>query len=956
MRTVRPLLFLSALVCVAAGMLFAGSTGKISGRVTDAKSKEPLPGANVMVEGTTLGATTDVDGNFVILNVPPGRYALVASFVGYQRVRMENIRISVDFTTTADIALEPGDIRMAEVVVRSERSPLIRKDLTNPVTAISSETFNELPVTEISELIGLQAGITVNDDGTIHIRGGYDNEVAYTLNGINVNNPYGNRRSVGLATNAVQEVSVSGGTFSAEYGKALSGVVNYVTKEGGRNWGGSFKYFGGDNISSHTDLFTNIDNVKPNNTFRFEGSLGGPLIGDDLTIFGSGVYNFSGGYRYARRTYRPEDAYLSREGFPTGDPRRGSSTGPYYFGPLTHDTSNTVGGPSGDGELVALDWSRSYNIQGNLSFRVSQDIHIKYEIVKDYSRQPSGTSFPSVQSSQAYWFKPDGHAMETDNGQFQSIEVTHVLSDRMFYTLKGSYITDEVTSWAYDDPNDPRYLPTYYGVAIPNTVYLTGGVDLGRFQRKTITQGLKFDIIAQLFGIHEMKAGAEYRQHDLTVESYTLQFKDPTPGNENLTPSFSNVITKGANFLPYIPTPAGGYVNYDRTPKEFGAYIQDKIELFKSIILNVGVRYDYFDAAANYNPDISQQLVVQDSIFLLKNLQAASPKHMVSPRLSVSYPITDRGTIRLSYGHFYQVGSLSSLYSNPNYRAPLGASNPSFGNPNVNPQKGIQYEIGLQQGFTDDLKIEVTGYYKDIRDYIYQQTIITPRGDRQYSLLTNLSYANTRGLSISLLKRRSPDGMLSATLDYTYQIADGNRTQPTEELFFSEQKGQLSETYLVPLDFDRSHTLTSTVTLTDPDNWIVSTILYLRTGTPYTASFPSSVVPILFQQNSDRQPVQWNVDLKAEKFFNLGSLRLSVFALVDNLFDRENELFVYGNSGKALYNIEQTTNPTRFTDLRSRINRGDPGMIPVSSVDNYYANPGNISAPRLVRAGISVLF
>ncbi|MGB2868950.1 MAG: TonB-dependent receptor, partial [Bacteroidota bacterium] len=363
-----------------------------------------------------------------------------------------------------------------------------------------------------------------------------------------------------------------------------------------------------------------------------------------------------------------------------------------------------------------------------------------------------------------------------------------------------------------------------------------------------------------------------------------------------------------------------------------------------------------FDAAADYNSDISSELVVQDSIFLTKNLHPATPKHMVAPRLSVSYPITDRGTIRLSYGHFYQVGSLSSLYSNPNYRAPLGTTNPSFGNPNVNPQKGIQYEIGLQQGFTDDLKIEVTGYYKDIRDYIYSQTIITPRGDRQYSLLTNLSYANTRGLSVSLLKRRAPDGILSATLDYTYQIAEGNRTQPSEELFFSEQKGQLSETFLVPLDFDRSHTLTSTVTLSEPEDWNVSMIAYLRTGTPYTASFPSSVVPIIFQQNTDRQPVQWNVDLKAEKFFNLGFLRFSLFVLVDNLFDRENELSVYGNSGKALYNIEQTTNPTRFLDLHNRITRGDPGMIPVNAVDSYYANPGNISSPRLVRAGLSVLF
>ncbi|MGH2569386.1 MAG: TonB-dependent receptor plug domain-containing protein, partial [Bacteroidota bacterium] len=325
------------------------------------------------------------------------------------------------------------------------------------------------------------------------------------------------------------------------------------------------------------------------------------------------------------------------------------------------------------------------------------------------------------------------------------------------------------------------------------------------------------------------------------------------------------------------------------------------------------------------------------------------------PRVSVSYPITDAGTIRFSYGHFYQIGSLSSLYSNPNFRAPLGTT-PSFGNPNVNPQRSVQYELGLQQGLTSNLKIEVTAYYKDVRDYIFFQTIITPRGDRQYSVLTNLSYANTRGVSISLLKRRSPSDPLSLSLDYTFQTAEGNRTQPTEEIFFNEQKGQLSETYLVPMSFDRSHTITTTATLSQPGDWVASIIGFVRTGTPYTPSFPSNIVPITFIQNSDRQSLQWNVDLKVEKFFRIAGFDYSIFLQVDNLFDTQNELFVYANSGRALYNIEETNNPFQFQDLTRRITRGDPGMIPLDAVENYYSNPGNLNSPRLVRLGMSMTF
>jgi outer membrane receptor for ferrienterochelin and colicin len=299
------------------------------------------------------------------------------------------------------------------------------------------------------------------------------------------------------------------------------------------------------------------------------------------------------------------------------------------------------------------------------------------------------------------------------------------------------------------------------------------------------------------------------------------------------------------------------------------------------------------------------------------------------------------------------MGSLSSLYSNPYYRAPLGTT-PSFGNPNVEPQKSIQYEIGLQQGLTEDLKVEITGYYKDVSNYIYSQLIQTERGDKPYYLLTNLSYANTRGVSISLLKRRSPTDLLSMTLDYTFQVAEGNRTEPEEEIFYNEQVGRLTETYLVPFDFDRSHTLTTAIALTQPDDWNISMIAYMRTGTPYTPEFPANVVPITFVQNSDQQPMQWNVNLKAEKFFRFDPVLFSVYVQVDNLFDTANELYVYASSGRALYDIQQTTNPNRFINLEQRIARGDPGLIPQSVLTNYYADPRNLSAPRLFRIGASI--
>lgn len=931
----------------------AGSTGKISGRVSDARTKEAIPGVNVRVVGTSLGATTNVEGNYVILNVSPGHVSVLASFIGYKKYEVKDVRVSVDFTTTLNIALEQGDIELDAVVVQAERSPLIRKDLTNPVASVSAEAIAELPVTSLDQVVGLQAGTTVDNDGSIHIRGGYGNEIGYTLNGMNINNPYANTRSVGLATNAVQEVSISSGTFNAEYGSALSGLVNYVTKDGGSNWTLSMKYYTGDHLSNRTNPFFNIDKRNIANVNRTEATVGGPIIDDVLSFYGSGVYNWNGGYLYGIQTYRPQDSHLSREGFPSGDPRRGASTNPLFFGPLRNAPADSVGLPSGDGNVVPLNWSRSYNLQGNLSLRVASNIKLKYEIVYDNDLRPRDGGNSAMFDSR---YKPDGRNLNKEKGVFQSIEWTHSPETNFFYTIKGSYLTNDFTSRAFDDPADPRYLPGFYLQRLPGTSFLTGGVDLYRQNRQTKTFAAKVDAVAQLWDIHEFKLGFEFRKHDLKNTEYTLTFIDPN--DPTAAVNFTNAIS-GHNYVSIvslIPAGEANFISFAFKPLQLAGYLQDKIELFQSIILNLGLRYEYFNPAAKYNPSISQEFAIPDPDNNYgKNAIKAEKKHMLSPRISVSYPITDQGTIRFSYGHFYQIGSLRDVYENPFYFATQN-SVPTFGNSNVNPQRSVQYELGLQQALTENLKIEITGYSKDVRDYIYSQRILAGRGDLSYNVLTNLSYANTRGVSVSLLKRRSPDDLLSATIDYTFQIAEGNRTQPTEDVFYSVQRGQLSESYLVPFSFDRSHTITSTVTLSEPNDWNVSAIGYVRTGTPYTPSFPSNIVPITFVQSSDRQTVQWNVDLKAEKFFDLGGFVFSLFVQVDNLFDTQNETSVYANSGRALYNIEQTINPARFIDIRNRISRGDPGLVPVSAIDNYFANPANLSQPRLVRLGTSINF
>ncbi len=981
----RNFLFHSAIaLLVTTSLLLAGTTGKIAGKVTDSKTGEGIPSAVVTIVGTTLGAAADFDGNYVIVNVPPGTYSVSVSYVGYQPVRVNNVGVNVDFTTTLNMQLKESAVELNEFIVEGERNPLIRQDQTNPVVAVTAENIQSLPVTSIGEIIGLQSGVSVADDGNIHVRGGRSNEISFTLNGISVNNPYDNLSSIGVATNAVQEVTVSTGTFSAEYGNALSGVVNYVTKEGGSRHTGSVRVLTGDYFSRDKEIFPHIEHFQPLNTSRVEGTFGGPTFLDDLTFYTSGVYDRNHGYLYGNRIYNPTDFYVTRDeftkrialrdsagnvmqdpnnvGFPlyVNDPRLGSNSSPYYFNPLARPltyqplgsvqrpTFDNVGRPTGDSALIPLNTSESFNIQGNIAYRLSSTMRIKYEMVYDQAESQSSSYY-------GYRFNPDGRPTSYSNGMVQALDWTHTIDNSMFYTVKLSMSNTEDKTYAYENINDPRYLPSFYQTSLPIVGFLTGGVSLGRTFRTSESMGGKFDIQAQMFGSHEIKMGVEARLHNINVESYTLEFYDVN-NSLRVVDDFQDVYSDSVKYAARIPDVNSGYVNYKKSPKQLSMYAQDKIELEKSLILNVGLRYEYFDPASQYNPVLSDALSARDTTFLTRDLVNASVKHTVSPRISIAYPITDQGVIRFSYGHFYQLGNLSSLYTNTNFR--VAGSQPVFGNADVKPQRSVQYEIGLQQGLTPDLRLEVVGFYKDVRDYIFRQIVVTAKGDISYEVLTNLDYANSRGLTFSLYQRRMPGSIFSSSIDYTFSVAEGNRTEPRADFFFSEKSGKSAETFLVPQSFDRTHILNTTLNFSEPDNYSTSIITRMQSGAPYTASIPASLANQLsnFVQNSSTKPFQWSVDLKLEKFISMGGLRYSFFIQVDNVFDTRNETDVYSNSGKALYNANEVANPREFQEIRNRINRGDQGLIPISAVEEYYVNPANVSRPRLARFGFSVLF
>jgi len=215
-------------------VLFGQTTGKIVGTVTDQETGDALPGANVVIEGTSLGAAANVSGEFIILNVPVAAYSIKASFIGYKSVTIQNVRVSIGLTTEANMALPSEAVEVSDVVIVAER-PLVNKNATNEVHIISAEQIQNLPLRGYANVAGLQGGV-VQIGGTIHVRGGRPEEVQFYVDGVSQNDPFTNNRVGDLISNSIEEVQVQTGGFNAEYGFANSGIIQVITKSGRGNY------------------------------------------------------------------------------------------------------------------------------------------------------------------------------------------------------------------------------------------------------------------------------------------------------------------------------------------------------------------------------------------------------------------------------------------------------------------------------------------------------------------------------------------------------------------------------------------------------------------------------------------------------------------------------------------------------------------------------------------------
>lgn len=912
----KPLHFITLILLIffiiLQSSIYAGGTGKIAGKVTDAETGEDLIGINVFIEGTSFGAATNIDGTYVINNIEPGVYSVVFSGVGYQKKIITNVRVSSDFTSSIDVKLSTEAIGLETVIVEATR-PMVRKDLTSSQTSIDDSQIKSLPVESISQLLSMQAGITKGASGELHIRGGRSTEISYNVNGVSAINPFDFGRTVQISTNAVQELSVVSGTFNAEYGNALSGVVNTITKEGGSNYSGTISYYTGDYISSSTDVFFNIDDIDPVNNQVVEGTFGGPIpfLEENFSFFISGRYNNDKGYLYGIRQHTVFDS-LSR------DPNLANVL---YLA------------QTGDNSIVSMNPSEDKNLTAKFTYKPIPTIKINYDVVYSNSEYQLYNN-----DSHDYKYNPDANYNRMEWGLINSLEYRHAVSNSTFFSLKGSYNIYDFKRYLYPlldasgnevsfNPGmslaglhaDPRYQPEDKNNSYSSYTFVSGGTQPEHYYQRSYTSAVKFDITSQITNQHEVKFG-------LNGKWDTMDFV------------FFDVLRNRSNYLtPTIPNPVdqkGSIDIYSRSPQQFSGYLQDKME-FTSMILNAGVRFDYFDANALYAPDPFKPT---------SDLADAKGKFTFSPRLGISFPITDEGIIHFSYGHFYQLPPFRYLYTNPEFED-IDAE-PVYGNANLNPEKTVTYEIGLQQQLNETIAFNVTGFYKDVRDLLAIQEIRIS-SNQLYQKYVNKDYGNIKGITFSLSKRKMPDELLGASLDYTFQVAEGNNTS-ADAFFIDLQSGRQSEKIPVPLEWDQSHTLNGVVTFGGDKDWTVTIVGSLGTGLPYSPQLIEQ--QIYLRTNSERKPFQTNVDLLIDKSFLIETTTLTLFLKVFNLFDTKNERFVYDDTGRATYSLEETKGGPEATN---EISEQYPG---IKSATEYFNRPNYYSAPREVRFGLTLEF
>lgn len=862
----------------------AQGRGKIAGTVTDAETGEPMPGVNVVIVGTTMGTATDAEGDYFIANLQPGEYAVRATFIGFSPVVIRGINVHLNSTTDVDIEMEPETIEGEEVVVTAER-PLVEKDNTTSVVRLQSEEVSARPTTEFTDVLTTLPSVNV-ENGEVRVRGGTLDQVAFMVDGARARNPLNHSPYTRINLSSIEAMEVITGSFNAEYGEAQSGVINIVTKEGGERY----------------EVYLDT-RYEPPGTRHW---------GDGLYDYDSPLYWENRNARHLEWWIEYPDQWVDPNGTPGSSPSSTWTPEDAYQNYLdthqpltdytelpTYQVETSLGGPvpllddlfffaSGKYRSQAPIMGNSFRDRGLFydgTLKLSYQLGGGKKILASafYGQEEAGWGFwPDASWALTYgndaryaFFDQVGYPFSRTNGQ--TLSFSHALNARTFYEVKvsrvqaereqGIFPGDSLGFQASDAQQDNLRARDENGDPIPggfaNRIgYHTSGY-LFRYDDDNVEWSLEGEFSSQVNKYWHVQSGLDFSY-------YTLDHF-----NQSKYPSLN---TDDRTYRPY----------------QGAAYVQNKFE-FLGFVMNAGLRLDFYDPNDTVYADVFDPFggPAEDTKLY----------YQLSPRLGVSHPIDERTVLHFSYGHFFQrpsfgdygegnsfvSGSLTTFVFD-DVNSPL-----LLGNRLLRPRKVVAFEVGIERNLLDFFVIDLTGYYKDIRNTI-RTVEVDPGASRPvYRTNANGDYGDNKGVEFSLRKVPSSYawGSIWGYANFaTQRGVVGASGAP--RVVRQAPDGDTEYVYGGSGDVIqyKNPVLKFGVYYQTPSDWEGLAGLVLRdvsVAADYRASFPNENLRsdfFLFEGEKHLRPVDQVTDLRLRKEIELaGGVRLSPYVEVSNLLN-----------------------------------------------------------------------
>ncbi|MDP8321457.1 MAG: carboxypeptidase regulatory-like domain-containing protein [Candidatus Stygibacter australis] len=948
----KKILFIFIFTVFIGLMLNAGTTGQLAGKVRDEQGR-PAP-ANIILEGTQIGAAAKDNGQYIIINIPPGTYNVKCLSMGFGTQLVEGVKIGIDETTTLNFTLSKDALALEGVTIIEAKNQGVKRDRSGSSSTVTSDTIEEIAAESIEDIVAIQAG-AVNTGGELHVRGGRANEVVYTVDGMSVSDPVDGGSALTLDQDAIADMSVMTGGFTAEYGNAQSGIVNIVTKSGGENYSGKLE-INTDHLLGLKELTFDLLSEKlnfdnPSNEDELKFALGGPVLGDlgpnlrnDLTFFLNGAIKFTDGRYRDYYSTDPNDDIPNLSG-------EWSSYNPY------HDENWLM-----DFDDIVLD-ERNYNYY-NANLKVKYQLNPRQNI----TFAMRGDTSNSTPYSHAWRYALE-HYLEYEQLQNQYIVTyDHMFNSQMNLKIKGSYYQKSYTLQPKDIDRDDYYTmmdssewDIYYmdsngrntsgiyfldengngvigegevynwqyfsdGNEYPVGSFVTPGAIYGTYQDDSSEQmTLRTDFEYQVNTIHGFKSGFELIKHHIEKDRlYNPWIIDPYRYDEYLASRIAiehydagdSLDTNGDGIMDLelsedtdfysqqdnfdaIVAASGTTDGYRADPWQAAYYLQDKME-WEGMIVNAGVRLDFWYLGESY------EILKEDGSYRERDFDNDEKfQMMVSPRLGVSHPIVEGSVLHFAYNYQNQLPQMQYIFTTVDSTdAYTSDSNVVVGNPSLEPQITVTYEVGLQQQLTEDIMMDLTAYYKNIYNYVSTRKV-EKEGDETVYWYEYYSedYGSAKGIDLNLSKQLS--NFISGSASYSLSWANGNNSSTVVQ----DETTNLRE---FPLDWDTRHNFNFNmgfriqndeefylpfINVRVPfDDFSMNFLYNIASGSPYTGVNDEDTSDDI---NSSNKPYTSNANLTIYKKFSFSKKSSVKFYLtISNLFDKINYYGVFPRTGR----------------------------------------------------------